>query len=352
VVDPNSVTIVVEKLPPEKTNIQDLTTYFSRFGSVTNVAIDHRGNRALVSFSTHQEAHAAWKSEEAVFGNRFVVIFWHRPAPGGGAAGQKALEASATAIQKINAGATGVNEDTVMADNDSTQRKVDLNPAITNGFTRKPVPKSPQEIYEYASRVWMEKMKGIMNILQSTTASESEKQDAKAKFNVLKAQKPVPPKIADPLPVKKKEGLDLDLDMLANGQGQPLTQEEAQETIAKLQALAAEQGLDPNELEEDETRSSHHTFGGYRGRGRGRGWRGGYRGRGRGAGVAMANASLDNRSKQISLRGYDKDSVSDDNALGIIQNYYLVCFNSILRPSCFLTRHILAYGAGGKCRKG
>lgn len=336
VVDPTSLTIVVEKLPPEKTNISELTSWFSKFGTVTNVGVDTRGNRALVSFSTHEEAHKAWKSEEAVFGNRFVVIFWHRPAPGGGAAGQRALEASAQTVQKINSNG---NDDV-----DMTEGTPAKGAHLTNGHqssdamdttmnvvpTKKAEPKTPQEIYEYATRVWLEKMKGIMNVMQSTTASESEKQEAKAKFKVLKSQKPQPPSAA-PAPVATnpatngKPNLDLDLDMLASGQGQNLTQEEAQQALARLQELAAERGLDPNNMEDDS--SQPHPYPGYRGVPTRRGWRGGYRGRGRGRGAAfaMASASLDNRTKKILLVGYDKTGVSDDAALDIVQSFYLVC---------------------------
>ncbi|PVG04759.1 hypothetical protein CPB86DRAFT_868656 [Serendipita vermifera] len=343
VVDPNALTIVVEKLPPEKTNISELTNWFSKFGTVTNVAVDTRGNRALVSFASHDEAHAAWKSEEAVFGNRFVVIFWHRPAPGGGTAGQKALEASATTIQKLNAAAAHMNgdsvgEDTTMESGEQENGKIKNGHAHTEskdivmGNVNPTKLKSPQDIYEYASRVWMEKMKGVMDIMQSNTATEQEKQEAKAKFKVLKSQKPTPPTApSGPAPSQdtnssktdlttgNKEDLDIDIDMLASGKASSLTQEEAQQALARLQELAAERGLDPNAMESD-------SYGHYRGS-RGRGRRGGFvyrgRGRGRGAAIALANASLDNRTKRIILRGYDQVGVSDADALDMAQGFYL-----------------------------
>ncbi|KIM34512.1 hypothetical protein M408DRAFT_325895 [Serendipita vermifera MAFF 305830] len=335
VVDPNALTLVVEKLPPEKTNISDLSNYFGKFGTVTNVGVDSRGNRALVSFATHQEAHAAWKSEEAVFGNRFVVIFWHRPAPGGGAAGQKALEASAGALQKLNSGA---GDDVDMASGDAQNHSVkpqhnghdsmDQTDTLmeTASAPKKADPKTPQEIFEYATRVWLEKMKAVMDVMQSTTTTENEKQEAKTKFKVLKSQKPQPPAAPKPksdgAAAGDKDKLDLDLDLLASGQGEPLTQEEAQQALARLQELAAERGLDPNGLDNENSSSFSR---GYHGATRARGWRGGYRGRGRGRGgaIAMANASLDNRTKEILLQGYDKSGVSDDMALDMVQSFYL-----------------------------
>lgn len=339
VVDPNALTLVVEKLPPEKANIHDLSTYFGRFGTVTKVGVEPHGTRALVSFSTHQEAHAAWKSEEAVFGNRFVVIFWHRPAPGGGVAGQKALEASAGALQKLNSNTNGEGDDIEMTAGDAQSKPFK---PVSNGYNsvdqadsfmevasppKKVEPKTPQEIFEYATRVWLEKMKAAMDVIQSTTASESEKQEAKTKFKVLKSQKPQPPAAPKPkangASTDSKDKLDLDLEMLASGQGEPLTQEEAQQALARLQELAAERGLDPDGLDGDRSAAAPT---GYRGSTRARGWRGAYRGRGRGRGgaMAMANASLDNRTKEILLQGYEKSGISDETALDMVQSFYLV----------------------------
>lgn len=95
----NEKTLVVEKIPHENLGLANLTEWFKKFGTVTNVAIDKRGAKALVTFQEHGEALAAWKSEDAVFGNRFVKVFWHRPLEGQGKAGKRALEASAPQLQ-------------------------------------------------------------------------------------------------------------------------------------------------------------------------------------------------------------------------------------------------------------
>lgn len=356
VADPNALTIVVEKLPPEKVNIPDLSAWFSKFGTVTNVGVDPRGNRALVSFKSHEEAYKAWKSEEAVFGNRFVVIFWHRPAPGGGAAGQKALEASAKTLEKINAATTG--EDVDMADGGSKagdnaqinghKPSASTDTTMDTAMPKKKEPKSPQEIFEYASRVWMEKMKSVMDVMQSSTATEAEKTEAKAKFKVLKSQKPQPPGLtpasgtatsSTSASTDKKGKPDLDLDMLASGQGGQMSQEEAQAALARLQELAAEKGLDPNGMEEDTQNSPSYGYS-YRGTPSRRGWRGGYRGRGRGRGAAaisLASASLDNRTKKVLLKGYD-GAIDEDTALDLVQGFYLVSRASVkVDSSC---RHL------------
>ena len=91
-------TLVVEKIPEDKLSLGAVNDWFSKFGTVTNVAVDAASAKALVSFSSHDEAHKAWKSEEAVFGNRFVKVFWHRPMEGHGQVGQRLLAASANIV--------------------------------------------------------------------------------------------------------------------------------------------------------------------------------------------------------------------------------------------------------------
>lgn len=97
----NDKTLVVEKIPEDKLSLGAINDWFKRFGTVTNVAVDTAGAKALVSFSNHEEAHAAWKSEEAVFGNRFVKVFWHRPMEGHGQMGTRMLAASANLVAKV-----------------------------------------------------------------------------------------------------------------------------------------------------------------------------------------------------------------------------------------------------------
>jgi len=102
----DSKTLVVEKIPEDKLSLENVNDWFKRFGSVTNVAIDKAGGKALVSFSSHDEAHAAWKSEDAVFNNRFVKVFWHRPMEGQGRIGARMLAASADVLANLTANTT------------------------------------------------------------------------------------------------------------------------------------------------------------------------------------------------------------------------------------------------------
>ena len=97
----NDKTLVVEKIPEDKLSLESVNGWFKRFGTVTNVAIDANNAKALVSFAQHEEAHTAWKSEDAVFGNRFVKVFWHRPMEGHGQVGARMLAASAPLVANI-----------------------------------------------------------------------------------------------------------------------------------------------------------------------------------------------------------------------------------------------------------
>lgn len=99
----NDKTLVVEKIPEDKLSLEQVNLWFKRFGTVTNVAIDAVSAKALVSFSNHDEAHAAWKSEDAVFSNRFVKVFWHRPMEGHGQVGTRMLAASAPLVANMAA---------------------------------------------------------------------------------------------------------------------------------------------------------------------------------------------------------------------------------------------------------
>lgn len=69
----------VKKIPREQNNIMDLNSHFQKFGKIVNIQIQYEGDpeAALVTFSMPAEAHAAYRSTEAVLNNRFIRVFWH-----------------------------------------------------------------------------------------------------------------------------------------------------------------------------------------------------------------------------------------------------------------------------------
>jgi RNA-binding protein 26 len=94
-------TLVVEKIPADHLSLGAITTFFQKFGPVSNVAVDNRSYKALVTFEQHNDALAAHRTQEAIFGNRFVRVYWHRPLEGQGAVGQKALAASVDLVKNM-----------------------------------------------------------------------------------------------------------------------------------------------------------------------------------------------------------------------------------------------------------
>jgi RNA-binding protein 26 len=105
--DRTSTTLVVGSIPPSALALPPINAHFSKFGTVTNIAIDAPSARALVSFATNAEAYAAWKSEDVIFGSRFVKVLWHRPVMGHGQKGKEALDKSKEAMEKLKAGVEG-----------------------------------------------------------------------------------------------------------------------------------------------------------------------------------------------------------------------------------------------------
>ena len=75
-------TLFVANVPEDKCNFGDLNNYFSKFGSLSNIRL-LPSNRALLEFSTRQQAQAALNSVDAVFGNRHVKVTWARENEGG-----------------------------------------------------------------------------------------------------------------------------------------------------------------------------------------------------------------------------------------------------------------------------
>ena len=56
-----------------------LNNHFSKFGKIVNLQVSFNSDPegALVTFSSHAEAQAAYRSTEAVLNNRFIKVFWH-----------------------------------------------------------------------------------------------------------------------------------------------------------------------------------------------------------------------------------------------------------------------------------
>jgi RNA-binding protein 26 len=74
-----STMLAVRNIPAELNTITHLNGHFSRYGNLVNVQVQFEGDlgSALVTFSSTDEATAAFSSSEAVMNNRFIKVFWH-----------------------------------------------------------------------------------------------------------------------------------------------------------------------------------------------------------------------------------------------------------------------------------
>ncbi|KZT74807.1 hypothetical protein DAEQUDRAFT_700859 [Daedalea quercina L-15889] len=321
----NDKTLVVEKIPEDKLSLGSVNEWFKRFGTVTNVAVEAVSAKALVTFSNHDEALKAWKSEDAVFGNRFVKVFWHRPMGGHGQVGQRALAASAPLVANL---AAKEASPTVPASTEATTPQLS---ASTSTNARKPsvTPSSSAAAALAAKQKLLEQQITEQKTLMSqlTTASAEEKKTIMARLRKLgEEMKPsasnsqTPPTASTP-PNKarsatpsvedkqrlERERLDKELELHAvavTEAGGEENTEELKATLAKLKAEAASLGLS----DAAEGSYSSSTYRPYRGRARGRMHRGGYRGAMRG-GPPRGSMKLDLRPRKLLLKSLGGDGM-------------------------------------------
>ena len=232
-------TLVVEKIPEDKLSLGAVNDWFKQFGAVTNIAVDPPTAKALVTFAEHDQAWKAWKNEEAVFGNRFVKVYWHRPLEGRGGRGVKALEVSATLVGKLQS-----NEGhpiTQPATNGDAG-------AIASTSSAPTPPKKPAKVSSNALQALTEKQERLQQMIveqkalmsQLGTATAEEKKEIMAKLRKLgedmKAPAPAPS-------AEKQEDVDVEMekgDHEANkkdveaSDGHEESTEELQAKLAKL----------------------------------------------------------------------------------------------------------------------
>ncbi|KAF9899958.1 hypothetical protein EC991_008116 [Linnemannia zychae] len=72
----SKTSLVVENIPDEFNTIDKVNEFFKTFGSLTNIQVDQPAHKALIQYSTRDEASAAYNSPEVIFGNRFVKVYW------------------------------------------------------------------------------------------------------------------------------------------------------------------------------------------------------------------------------------------------------------------------------------
>ncbi|GJJ09424.1 hypothetical protein Clacol_003646 [Clathrus columnatus] len=305
-------TLVVEKIPDDRLSLEAVNDWFKRFGVVTNVAIDPSGSKALVSFSSHAEAVAAWKSEEAIFGNRFVKVFWHRPVEGQGAVGQRALVASAPLLKNLSSSqseppesskaaktpASKVPAAALVARQRALEQQISQQKVLISRLKTAKTPEERQEIMTSLKKLQRESLPSSPSV---SPADSSQNGVSKSKFS------------------SEEDKLDQELDLHKQElSGEQTKKEESQETAAlreKLASLKAEAmriGVPNVEINSD-SQSTSTSYRPYRGR-RGFRARGGIRG---GRGLARGSMKLDNRPRRLLIQ-----IPPNDEAVQAVRAYY------------------------------
>ncbi|CDO72420.1 hypothetical protein BN946_scf184977.g119 [Trametes cinnabarina] len=321
----NDKTLVVEKIPEDKLNLGAVNDWFSKFGTVTNVAVDSHTAKALVTFSSHDEAYKAWKSEEAIFGNRFVKVFWHRPMEGHGQVGQRMLAASAPVVAQRAAVQSAPGPSYAPSEGSPAPHT----PTSTAPASRKPSVTSSASALAAKQRLLEQQIaeqKSLMALL--STASPQEKKDIMARLRKLNeemkpsatsaaaSQSPQrtassPAQRAGSTPRTEeqarleREKLDKELELhhaSTNAEGEEESTEELKAKLEKLKAEAASLGI--TETAEQPVYPST-TYRPYRARGRGRSF---YRGAMRG-GPPRGSMKLDLRPKKLLVKGAPVESL-------------------------------------------
>jgi len=335
----SNTTLVIENVPVEHLELVKINDYFKRFGTITNIQVDVAGQKALLSYSSPEEAKAAHSSPESVFGNRFIKVFFQRlkeesspkpqfsaggPSPqqrppptqifGGARSNTYVAPLSSTSQAEASARTSAIAERERLSEEQSAaQYALDLLRGESKTvFSRVSAPGASDEVKNEGMKRFMELEKEIK------TATER----VKAAVAALEAAPKIPPGPTLPAvgsgssssavdPAKREEmerkRLDRELDLHAQTASGKETPEELRAKLAKLQEEAASIGLDAN----GQPIAGATTFrggprGGYRGGFRGAP-RGSFRGRGRG-GSSMTFFNLDNRTTKVLVAPADGES--------------------------------------------
>jgi hypothetical protein len=75
-----NTTIVVEPIPKEYCDEDNVRGFFSQFGNIVDIEMDTHKRLAIVKFDDNPAAAGAYTSPKAIFDNRFVKVYWYNPA--------------------------------------------------------------------------------------------------------------------------------------------------------------------------------------------------------------------------------------------------------------------------------
>lgn len=76
--DRSNRSIVVEQIPETHFSEEEVRSYFSEFGTITNVQMHAYKRLAVITFEDYDSANRAYMSPKAIFENRFVKVYWYK----------------------------------------------------------------------------------------------------------------------------------------------------------------------------------------------------------------------------------------------------------------------------------
>ena len=76
--DRSITTIVVEQIPEEKFDENNVRDFFSEFGKIEEVTMQPYKRLALVRYGEYIAARRAYESPKVIFDNRFVKVYWYK----------------------------------------------------------------------------------------------------------------------------------------------------------------------------------------------------------------------------------------------------------------------------------
>jgi RNA recognition motif. (a.k.a. RRM, RBD, or RNP domain) len=286
--DRNFTTIVVEQIPEDNFEEDTVHRYFSQFGKVLEVTMKAYKRLAIIKFETHSAAKRAWENPKAIFDNRFVKVYWHRPdlAEASGHIRQSSAQNHRAAVV----------EDCVDLEEFRQQQEEKQKAYEEKGKIRKAMEDARQDLIR--RREQMAKEYGAL--VKRLAAAEGHEE---VQINTNGTKEPADNSVGD-APNPKIKAL--------------------REQLAKMQAEAKSLGIDPDARLHDTTypfsgrgRGRGGTFrGGYTPRSAYRGYgstRGGYRGHGFVRGRDPSVKKLDNRPKNIVVSGIDFDNGKEEH---------------------------------------
>lgn len=309
VYDRNQTKVVVESIPEENFEEDQVRNFFAQFGNVEEVTMMGYKRLAVVKFDNWASANAAYKSPKVIFDNRFVKVYWYKDEKHG----DTANGGSGANGFRNGHSANGVKREEPA---DVKMEEIDM-----EEFTRK---------QEEAQKLHEEKMAKIREIEKQREELEKRQKELQAKQAAEKQR--LMEKLAGSRKNSMETGGGEAAAAAAGDKGGEASKTEAlKATLAKLRGEAAAMGIDPNAQQQDEGAALSAPYtpsygrggrgGYYRGRGtyapRGS-WRGGGRGARGGRGnfhAAYAAFSLDNRPKTVAISGVDFSAPERDEAL-------------------------------------